>query len=335
MDSNSHPKPWITTPLIESATLSKAAGCRIFLKLENLQPSGSFKSRGIGNLIRHAQLASSAPTKTHFYSSSGGNAGLACVTAAKSLSRPASVIVPITTKTSMIAKIKAVGAYEVVQHGASWAEADQYLREELLQKQEHGVYVPPFDHQNIWDGAATIIEELDERPNAIVCSVGGGGLFCGLQQGLEKKGWGNVDLLAMETKGADSLAESLQQRELVALKEITSIAKSLGAKRVASKTFELAQWHNVISVVLSDAEAAMGCWRLADDERLIVEPACGVNVAMCYDGRLKRLLSHLTEDSKVVIVVCGGSDITFEELNRLRGKYGAVEEGSGTDYCHI
>ncbi|KAL9123448.1 MAG: hypothetical protein Q9175_008364, partial [Cornicularia normoerica] len=95
------PKPWISTPLIESAALSKAAGCRIFLKLENLQPAASFKSRGIGNLIRHALLTHPTPHLTHFYSSSGGNAGLACVTAAHSLGRPATVVVPMTTKPLM------------------------------------------------------------------------------------------------------------------------------------------------------------------------------------------------------------------------------------------
>lgn len=225
----------------------------------------------------------------------------------------------------MVAMIKTAGATEVIQHGESWAEADQFLRDEVLAKDEHGIYVPPFDHTDVWDGAATIIEEIDERPDAVVCSVGGGGLFCGLQLGLERRGWGDVSLLALETEGADSLATSLKQGELVTLKEISSIAKTLGAKRVARRTFELAQRRNVTSVVLSDAEAAMGCWRLADDERLIVEPACGVNVALCYDGRLKKLLPHLTENSKVVVVVCGGSGVRLDDLCRLRKEYGEVE----------
>jgi len=331
MECNSLPKPWISTPLIESSALSIAAGCRIFLKLENLQPAGSFKSRGIGNLVRRALLTSPAPEKTHFYCSSGGNAGLACVTAAHSLGRPATVVVPLTTKPLMIAKIRTAGASEVIQHGASWVEADKFLREELLAKDANGVYVPPFDHEDVWDGNATLIEELDEKPDAVVCSVGGGGLFSGVQIGLEKRGWGDVSLLAMETKGAHSLATSLKEGGLVTLKEITSIATSLGAKRVGEKTFELGQRKNVRSAVLSDAEAAMGCWRLADDERLIVEPACGVSVAVCYDGRLKTLLPHLNEDSKIVIVVCGGSDITLESLLSFRDKYGGVEKLTTND----
>ncbi|KAA6409206.1 MAG: L-serine ammonia-lyase [Lasallia pustulata] len=81
-------RPWISTPLIESAALSKAAGYRIFLKLENLQPAGSFKSRGIGNLVLQAAHRSPHRSHLHFYSSSGRNAGLACTTAARSLSSP-------------------------------------------------------------------------------------------------------------------------------------------------------------------------------------------------------------------------------------------------------
>ena len=231
----------------------------------------------------------------------------------------------------MIAKIRVSGASEVIQHGASWMEADQFLREKVLAKDPNGVYVHPFDHEDVWNGAATIIEELDEKPDAVVCSVGGGGLFCGLQLGLERRAWEDVKLLALETHGADSLATSLTHGELVTLNEITSIANHLGAKRVSGKTFELAQRNNVKSVVLSDAEAAMGCWRLADDERMIVEPACGVNVAVCYDGRLKKLLPHLTERSKIVIIICGGSDITLERLCEFKTQYQYVENITTSD----
>ena len=231
----------------------------------------------------------------------------------------------------MIAKIRTAGASSVIQHGGSWAEADHFLKEEVLVNDPYGVYVPPFDHDDVRSGTSTIVEELEERPDAIVCSVGGGGLFSGIQLGLEARGWGDVSVLAMETEGAESLAMSLNEGKLVTLPAITSIATSLGAKRVAPMTYDLGQRRNVRSVVLSDAEAAMGCWRLADDERLIVEPACGVSVAVCYDGRLKQLLPKLTNESKVVVIVCGGSDITLEMLMGYRKKYADVERMTTND----
>ena len=218
----------------------------------------------------------------------------------------------------MIAKIKNAGATDVIQTGVSWAEADTYMREELLARDANGVFVPPFDHEDLRDGAATIIEELEEKPDVLVCSVGGGGLFCGLMRGLERKGWGDVKVLALETKGAESLHKSLKKGELVKLEKITSIATSLGATKVAKKAFEYGQGTNVRSAVLEDREAVMGCWQLADDERILVDPACGVNVALCYDGRLKKLLPELTSENKVVVVLCGGANVTLESLIEWR-----------------
>ena len=237
----------------------------------------------------------------------------------------------------MISKIRTAGATDVIQHGASWAEADAYLREEVLAKDEDGVYVPPFDHADIWEGVSGIVEEVERqlpdggRPDAVVCAVGGGGLFCGVMLGLEKKGWKDVPVLAMETHGAESLAMSLEKGELVTLPGITSIATGLGARRVAKQTFEYGQKKNVRSVVLEDAEATMGCWRLADDERMLVEPACGVSIAICYDGRLKKLLPNLTTESKVVIIVCGGSNVTVEMLAGYRKEYGYVEKMTSSE----
>lgn len=231
----------------------------------------------------------------------------------------------MTTKPVVIAKIKNAGATDVIQTGASWAEADTYLREELLVKDENGVYVPPFDHEDVWDGAATMIEELPGKPDAMVCSVGGGGLFCGVMRGLERRGWGDVQVLAVETKGADALHKSLEKGKIARLEKITSIANSLGVRRVAKQAFEYGQKETVTSAVLEDREAVMGCWRLADDERILVEPACGVIVALCYDGRLKTLLPELTAETKVVIVLCGGACVTLEMLMEWREQFGLME----------
>lgn len=234
----------------------------------------------------------------------------------------------------MIAKIRTAGASTVIQHGDSWKEADAYLREEAMPKDPDGVYVPPFDSPVIWDGHSTLVTEVKQQmqqnragtPDAVVCSVGGGGLFSGVMMGLEREGWQKVKVFAMETEGAQSLNESVRAGHLVALERVTSIAKTLGAKMVCERAFDLSKKDTVTSVVLSDAEAAMGCWRFADDERIMVEPACGVNLAVCYDGRLKKLLPSLGKDSKVVIVVCGGADVTLNMLTEWKKQYGWIEE---------
>ncbi|EKD14107.1 serine family amino acid catabolism- protein [Drepanopeziza brunnea f. sp. 'multigermtubi' MB_m1] len=338
----SAPQPWLKTPCVKSVSLSRAAGCNVYLKLETLQPSGSFKSRGIGNLLRNA-IATHGPSKPiHFYCSSGGNAGLACVVAATTLKRPATIVVPLSTTPLMIEKLRALGA-DVVQTGEHWSEADAYLREVLLDKDEHGVYVPPFDHEDIWAGAATIIDELEEDDqmgklgyDAVVCSVGGGGLFCGIMHGLEhhQRLAAGVRVLAVETKGADSLNLSVQSRKLTRLPGITSIASSLGATQVASQAFTWAMRgeeeeaeEGVTSHVLSDAEAAMACVNFADDERILVEPACGASIAPAYSDTLHALLfpSLSPEEfsqKNIVIVVCGGSNVTLQILQAYQERYG-------------
>lgn len=279
----------------------------------------------------------------HFYSSSAGNAGLACVTAATSLGYPSSVVVPTSTDDGTIAKLRAAGASEVISLGDSWFFADQHLREVVIpaaeKRGEKGIYIHPFDRLAIWEGASTMVDEIKsqmpggERPNAVVCSVGGGGLFSGIMMGLDRVGWGEqVRVVPVETLGADSLAQSLEKQELVTLPGITSIATSLGAIQVAENAFKEARRSNVTSVVVEDAEACSACWRFLDDERILVEPSCGASVVLAYDGRLKAYLKDLSPDSKVVIIVCGGSKISLDILNKYRETYQQRSEDLALKY---
>lgn len=312
--------------MIESRALSEAAKCRVFLKLDNLQPAGSFKSRGIGNYILRRVAERGGSPNIHFYAASGGNAGIACVHAANLLGYPATVVIPTCAKPAMVKSLWAMGATAVIQHGPSIAAAQEYIHSTLLPQDPDGVFVPPFDHPDIWEGNATtmteIADQLGGKPDVVVCSVGGGGLMNGIMQVIDERGWNDeVEVLATETKGADSLNQALRAGQLITLPRITSQATSLGVVRVSQKTFDYAQRPNVTSIVLSDAEAARGCCLLAEHERMMVELTVGVNVPVCYDGLLQRILESrktLNKSSKVVIVVCGGNDICIDMLMAWR-----------------
>jgi L-serine/L-threonine ammonia-lyase len=102
---------------------------------------------------------------------------------------------------------------------------------------------------------------------------------------------------------------------------------------VAQNTFKQAQRANVTSVVLEDAEACAACWKFLDDERILVEPACGASLALAYDGRLKKCLKNFGPESKVVIVVCGGSKISLDVLNKYRETYEARNEELARQYA--
>ena len=301
----------IHTPLIESASLSRAAGRPVWLKLEALQPPGSFKIRGIGAACEHyAQLGAK-----RFVSSSGGNAGLAVAYAGRHLGVPVTVVVPETTSERAKTLLQLEGA-ELIVHGASWQEANA-LAQSLLTATD--AFLHPFDNPLLWTGHATMIDEVaatGNKPDAVLLAVGGGGLLAGVMEGLARNGWGDVPVLAVETQGAASLHAAMQAGQPTALDAVTSIATSLGARQVCAKAFELSQAGKVHSLLVSDPQAVAACSRFLDDHRLLVEPACGAALAVAYT------LPHaLTEFNKVLIIVCGGATASADNLRQWNAQF--------------
>ncbi|MGB8973044.1 MAG: pyridoxal-phosphate dependent enzyme, partial [Pseudomonas capeferrum] len=265
----------IQTPLIESRPLSLAAGRTVWLKLDALQPCGSFKLRGVGHAceVHHARGA------RHFVSSSGGNAGLAVAYAGRKLGVPVTVVVPETT-TERAKELLRLEDANVVVHGSSWQEANE-LAQTLLGSGD--AFIHPFDDPLLWAGHASLIDEVAAsrvKPDAVVLSVGGGGLLSGVVEGLKRNGWDDVPVLAVETTGAASLHAAVQAGHPVELERLASVATSLGAKRVADQALECVRSHPVHSHLVSDRAALEACERFLRDHRVLVEPACGAALAL-------------------------------------------------------
>ncbi|WP_042702861.1 pyridoxal-phosphate dependent enzyme [Azospirillum sp. B506] len=299
------------TPLAESLSLSRQFGKDIHLKMEAAQPTGSFKARGVG----HACTEHRNRGARRFVSSSGGNAGLAVAYAGRRLGVPVVVVVPNTTSERAKAMIGLEQA-EVVVHGSSWAEANERA---LSMLSPTDAFIHPFDDPLLWTGHATLVDELAEqggKPDAVILSVGGGGLLCGVAEGLERNGWGDVPIVAVETRGAESFARAVAADHPVTLAGIDSIATSLGAKTVCDRALEVARSHRIESVVVSDAEAVEACLRLMDDHRVVVEPACGASLAAL--GR-SRIVSE--SSGRIVVIVCGGVGASAEDLFRWRAGF--------------
>ncbi|MDA0710323.1 MAG: pyridoxal-phosphate dependent enzyme [bacterium] len=300
---------YIQSPLIESIHLRQAAGGKIWLKMDALQPCGSFKARGIGFACRHY----AAQGATSLVSSSGGNAGLAVAYAGRVLGIAATVVVPVTTRPRVIALIKREGA-EVVVTGENWDGAHAYAM--ALSQKEGAVYIHPFDDPLIWAGHASVIDEIREAgviPDAVVLSVGGGGLLCGVVEGLRRNNWHGVGVLAVETEGADSLSVASRANEHIGIDRIDSLATSLGAKKVAKRAFDLLDDYPVVSHVVTDRQAVDACYRFLDDHRVLVEPACGASLSAVYDG-----CAFLADKHCVVVIVCGGVGVTLGQLAAWR-----------------
>ncbi|MED5595108.1 pyridoxal-phosphate dependent enzyme [Janthinobacterium sp. P210006] len=295
----------IETPLLNSRALSLHSERAIWLKLEALQPPGSFKIRGIGLACEeYARRGAS-----RFISSSGGNAGIAVAYAGRQLGIPVIVVVPETTSERARALIAQEGA-EVIVHGAAWQEANA-LAQSMLTPQD--AFLHPFDDPLLWQGHAGMIDEVAGaglKPDAVVLSVGGGGLLAGVAEGLQRNGWDDVALVAVETEGAVSLAAAVAAREHVALPAVSSIATSLAARQVCAQAFHISQTRPLHSVVVSDRAAVDACQRFITDQRLVVEPACGAALAAVY-GKAPQLAPY----RNVLVIVCGGVTATTQQLD--------------------
>ncbi|MFX1682857.1 pyridoxal-phosphate dependent enzyme [Mitsuaria sp. CC2] len=294
----------ITTPTVESDAFS-TPDQRVWLKLEALQPCGSFKLRGIG----HACEVHASRGATRLLSSSGGNAGIAVAYAGRRLGLPVVVVVPETTREWPKTLIRRQGA-EVIVHGKSWMEANEHL---MSLRQPTDAFIHPFDDALLWEGHASMIAEAATqatKPDAVVLSVGGGGLMSGVLQGMHAVGWQDVPLVAAETVGADSLNAAIAAGELVTLDAITSLATSLGARRVSEQAFAWTKRHPVVATTVTDAEAVQACLDVAKEHRVIVEPACGAAVA----ATLQRAVPVLRDARNVLVILCGGACATYEDL---------------------
>lgn len=352
---NPHLKlPYVNTPLIHSLYLSDITGAQVYLKLETVQPSGSFKSRGLGNLIYQTILNSPPSTELHFFCPSGGNAGCGAAYAARQYGRKCTVCLPLVSNPIMVERIRKTGA-RVVVHGKTIAEADLYIRQVLIPNcKETAVYCHPYDDPLVWDGNSTVATEivnqysditryndgsdseysdlslsedelpLGRHPDAVICSCGGGGLYNGLVQGFDKMGWRDVPIVAVETEGCAALNQSLAAGgEQIQIKTPQTIATSLSTQNVTKETIAHAMRtdRKTYSLPITDADAAASCIYFARDHKLLIEAACGAALAPLYNGKIKEILPNLTKDSTLIIIICGGTSVSWEILESYSRTY--------------
>lgn len=301
----------VVTPLWHSPIFSAITGAPVYLKMEALQPVGSFKIRGLGAACQ----ASWNDGARRFVCASGGNAGYAVAYAGRQLGASVTIVVPQTTSNWMQDILRREGAMVTV-HGEVWDEANAYALD--LAQSENAAYIHAFDDPRIWQGHASIIHEMAAekvKPGVIVVSVGGGGLLCGLLEGLHQVGWTEIPVVAVETEGAASFAQSVAAGRLVTLDRITSIATTLGARTIAAAALAWTKRHRIIPWIVTDRAAVKACQRFADEHRVLVEPACGASLSAVYDNA-----QSLAGLSPIVVIVCGGAGVNRQLLDEWAKK---------------
>jgi L-serine/L-threonine ammonia-lyase len=301
-------KLYNVTPTIYSSVLSKRLKANVYLKLENLQPSGSFKNRGIGHFCQI--LKEKGINK--FYCSSGGNAGLAVSYSGRLLGIKVTVVIPETTPSFMVEKLKEEGA-EVIVHGKEFSFADQYARKLVTEKDE--AFISPYDHPEIWEGHESLIDEVENEKieyDCIVLSVGGGGLYAGIIQGLKKHHkLDKVNIIAIEPEGSASLNHSLKMGKVTPFENIKTIATSLAPKTVSAKALEYAQTTLTTSHLVSDLDCLNSIKYFLADHQILVEPACGASLSALYEHP-----KILEKFKNILVIVCGGNVVNLNLIKK-------------------
>lgn len=324
--------PYVKTSLIEVTNrLPSKPPCRVFFKNESEQPSGSFKLRGIGYLVKQsidkARADGVSVNDIHVFASSGGNAGLAAAYLAHFFNVKCTVVIPTIAKPVIQQKLKDYGA-KVILFGNSIYEADNYLKTLIESAPDgiHPIYCHPFNNPDIWVGHSSLVDEVNQQLGSnrshlksMVCSFGGGGLYNGIYQGMVNNDI-QGDILLIETAQAPTFSESLKANDIITLKNVNSLATSLACSYTTQQSLDyFHDKHSGIDTyldVIDDLDALRACVAYKKSCGKTVEPACGAALSVCYNrlDLLYKSLSHLQQDDILVIVVCGGSCTTDSDL---------------------
>ena len=282
------------TPVMKIAGAAIGSPCgEVWLKLEQLQVSGSFKARGMLN-----RLLSNPVPPAGAIIASGGNAGIACAQASRALGIRCEVYVPEVCPPAKRQKLAALGA-EVVVGGDFYPQALQAC---LARQRESGaLLVHAYDQPEVIAGAGTIALEIEAQaglPDSVLVSVGGGGLIAGLAAGFETRS----RVVALEPVLCPTLNAARLQDKPVDVKVGGIAADSLGAQRIGRIAWDLTgRWVAQSLLVEEDAIRAAQLW-LWREMRLAVEPAAALPLAALQAGVYKP-----ARDEHVCLIVCGAN----------------------------
>lgn len=272
-------------------------GVEVWLKLEHLQTSGSFKARGMLNRLLSQPIPASGVVVA-----SGGNAGIATAAAARALGVRCEVFLPGVSPEAKRARLRALGAQvEVV--GELYVDALAACLER--QRSTGALLTHAYDQPEVVAGAGTLGQEIEAQgglPDSVLVSVGGGGLIGGLAGWFQQRS----RVVALEPEGAPTLFQARQAGHPVDVAVGGVAADSLGAGRMGQLGWELTQAYVGQSLLLSPAailQAQAWLWR---EMRLAVEPAAALPLAALQTG------AYVPQPGeKLCLVVCGANvDVT-------------------------
>jgi threonine dehydratase len=303
------------TPCAMSRALSALTGIRCWVKLENLQMTGSFKERGAANLLLEL---GTEERRRGVIAASAGNHGLAVAHHAARLGIPAVIVMPEWAPLIKVTTARRNGA-EVILFGGSFDEA--YDHACGIGAARNLFFVHPFDDPRIIAGQGTIgLEVLEQRPDvdAIVVPVGGGGLASGIAIAVKSQR-PDVRVIGVQTEALPSMRRALDTGEPVRLEAASTIADGIAVREVRATTLALIRAYVDDVVTVSEEELARAVLLLVETEKTVVEGAGAAPLAALLNRDLGLA-------GRTVVLVLSGGNIDVTMLARIIER-GLVKDG--------
>lgn len=305
----------LRTPLVYSPTISQMVNAEVYLKLENLQKTGSFKIRGATHklLIRQKEIGLNGVV-----TASAGNHAQGVALAAKLAGLPATIVMPEWVS---ISKQEATANYggKIVIAGKSVEESLKKARS-LTRKQK--TFIHPFDDPDIIKGQGTIgLEIFEDLPEAdmILVPVGGGGLISGIAT-VARSIRPSTKIIGVQAQNCPSAHRSLSSGKIISVKASPSIADGISVKKTGKLTFDLMRQHVDQIALVEEGDIARAILILLERKKVLAEGAGASSLAAVISGRLQ-----IPPKSRIVLVISGGN-VDSPLLDRIINQ-GMVQSG--------
>jgi threonine dehydratase len=304
------------SPCTRSETLSRSTGLELYLKLENLQMTGSFKERGALN-----RIATLTPeqAKRGVVAASAGNHAQGVASHATRRGIRAVIFMPETTPLVKVTATRNFGA-EVVLHGPNY---DAACEEAMRRSSADGMtFIHPFDDPLVMAGQGTIgLELLEQVENldAVVVPIGGGGLIGGIACAIKESKPG-IKVIGVQTSRLPSMKQALYEHHPVTLEPATTIADGIAVRRAGDVTFPMVERYVDSIVTVDEDEIASAILTLLEREKTLAEGAGATALAAVLQRK-----TELPKGTRTAVLVCGGNiDVTL--LSRIIER-GLVQDG--------
>ena len=287
----------VKTDLDKSRTFSEMSGNEVYLKLENLQRTGSFKIRGAYNKISNL---TEAEKKNGVVAASAGNHAQGVALAATQMGIKSTIVMP---EGAPIGKINATQGYgaDVILSGESYDEA--HTEEERFAKENGATIIPAFNDPDVIAGQGTIgLEILEDLPDVdvVITPIGGGGLLSGVAVALKESN-PDIEVIGVEAANAACMAESMKQGCLANLDKVDTIADGIAVKCPGDITYKIISEYVDHIVTVEEEEIAHAISLLMERAKLIVEGAAATTLAAVLNDKIN------IQGKKIAIVLSGGN----------------------------